>query len=344
MNQVVGFHKQISRFKYGTSYAHLETEQWASVLNASVQCDYNYTDAGTKFLYLGNNYTPGDNPETPTSLNMFGGFSEDYYKSLVKFLETDGDFYSINYKIPFTYLDNIVKRAKSMTKSTFSGVDLDTCKQIRDKALSVENITVEQKAAETNSIMIGDSHGYSMAKFGTPTKKVLAATLHGVLSKELLTHWFNEIKAEHISLMFGSVDIMFHIFRQENPYKSLDYLIENYIKQIKLLTQNGPNGRTVEICAPVPVCGENRKLTKTTSYLGEHYFGTRDERVDATLYFIERVHNLIANESQITLATYPIEWYYQSEELIHLKLERNIGHHINLVHSRMRNFNIQEKW
>jgi len=338
-NLISGFHKQLSNFKYGTSYAHLECAQWATVLDAKLEFEKDNFNASKKYLYLGNNYTPGDNLENPSSLNMFGGFTESYYSSLVKFLEFEGTQESINFKIPHTFLNNIVARAKNKTASTYSKVNLEICEAVREKALQTAFITPEDAA--TNAIMIGDSHCYSMAPAGVPCKKLLAATLFGSIRKNLLIDFAKHTTAKHIHVMLGSVDIMFHIHRQPNPTKALNELIVSYISEVKKIIELG---KTVEICAPTPIVSETRKLTKTTSYLGKHYFGSRDERIKSTLYFINKVQELIEQEEKITFVSYPFLWYNLPVEIYHSKLERTKGHHINLHNSRMNNFNHTGDW
>lgn len=333
MNLVLGFHNPLS-CRAKDSYSYMECKQWASVLNAEVQCTY--SDAENIYLYLGTNYDPVDE-NNPKNLNMFGGFQEKYYRTLEQFLNTEAKFHTINHKIPPKFLLDIVRRAEIKTPSTYQEVDLEICKAIAEKAINITNIVPEDFV--TDSIMIGDSHSYSISPFGVPCLKLMAQTLNGSLKRNEFREWA-KTKATKMYFMLGSVDIQFHIFRQEKPWEALEDLVQRYINVLKELVQLG---KTIEICSPVPVVSDDRKLTKSTCYKGAHFYGSVEDRTKATLRFIELAKELTKDVPEISVFTYPMDWYTEDRHAYNHRLEKNAGHHIRYKFSRMNNFG-QDVW
>lgn len=328
MNLVLGFHNPLS-CRSIDSYSYMECKQWASVLNAEVHCTY--SDSDNIYLYLGTNYEPGDE-NNPKNLNMFGGFQEKYYRTLEQFLNTEANFYTINHKIPPKFLADIIRRAEIKTPSTFIDANVEICKAIADKAKNITSIVPEDFV--TDSLMVGDSHSYSMSPFGVPCLKLMAQTLNGSLKRKQFKEWA-KTKATKMYFMLGSVDIQFHIFRQENPWLALEDLVNRYINELKELVLLG---KTIEICSPVPITAEDRKLTKSTVYKGSHFYGSVEDRTEATLKFIELAKKLTEDIPEISVFTYPMEWYTEDRLIYNHRLEKNAGHHIRYKFSRMNNF------
>lgn len=327
MNCVIGFHSPIGG---EDSYSYLECRQWASVLNATVCTEYPKESSEKTYLYLGNNYDPGEK-EKAQPLSLFGGLTERNYRCLEGFANSDSQFYSIGHKIPETSLDSFIQRATSMTNSTFHGVKLDVCEYVKKKALATPVVTVEDLV--TDSIMIGDSHSYSMAPPGVPTKKLRAQTLNGSLKRDQFKHW-GQTKASNMYFMLGSVDIQFHIFRQPDPWYAIDELADRYLEPVEYLRSIG---KKVYLCSPVPVVGEDRKLTATTTYNGQFFYGSVEDRTNATLRFIDRISR------NCDVICYPTHWYTEPRHIYHTKLERAKGHHLKFQFSRMNNFNKDEE-
>lgn len=321
MQAVVGFHSPIGG---EDSYSYLECRQWASVLGATVS--RNYVPAEKTFLYLGNNYESGEK-EKAQPLSLFGGLTEKNYRMLESFVLSKSDFVSIGYRIPEASLDSFIQRSQTMTDSTFHGVKLDVCEAVKEKAMKINCITTEDLV--TDSIMIGDSHSYSMAPVGVPTKKLRAQTLNGSIKRDQFKEW-GKTKAKNMYFMLGSVDIQFHIFRQSDPWYAIDQLADRYLEQAEYLESMG---KKVWLCSPVPVVGEDRKLTPTTSYKGQFFYGSVEDRTKATLRFIDRL------SKSTDVICYPDHWYTEPRHVYHQKLERARGHHLKFQFSRMNDFN-----
>jgi hypothetical protein len=218
-----------------------------------------------------------------------------------------------------------------MTDSTFHGVKLEVCEAVKEKAINISCITAEDLV--TDSIMIGDSHSYSAVPAGVPTMKLRAQTLNGSLNRDQFKDW-GKTKAKNMYFMLGSVDIQFHIFRQSDPWYSIDMLADRYLEQISYLNSIG---KKVWLCSPVPVVGEDRKLTPTTSYKGQFFYGSAEDRTKATLRFIDRL------SEHTNVLCYPDHWYTEPRHIYHRKLERARGHHLKYQFSRMNNYNKEQE-
>jgi len=340
--QIISMHQKITSFKKGQSYTHLHTEHIASVIGADVKYDGIYDDKSPTYVYLGADYFPVLPNGKEKAINLYGGLTEAYYKYFEKFALNKATSYILDYPVPKGFLNALVKRAENKSASTYKGAEVEVLKELRNKCLNSTVVTQEDLVTESNSnMMFGDSHSISMTPGGVPCTKIGGRTLFGAVKNNVIVNDFGKTKAKHILLMMGSIDIRHHMFRQEDPFGNMKELLNAYMKQCIELVKNG---KSVEICAPVPIETETRKFSKDNAYpprSGIFFHGSREERLSLTLFFIDEIRRLIAhfgyNES-ITLSTYPEEWYTMNPADYETKMERVKGSHVSMLNCRRLNF------
>ena len=324
MVEIAGFQKNISKMRYPYTYAQAHCTIWADLLDAEIQYGNASYTAKKVYFYLGSDYA-GEK-----MFNLFGGVPEGVYHRMKHFVNHEAEYFSLGFDIP-DFGAAIKKRLHN--KSCYDGFTEEFCDEISEKCLKVKTIIPEDLVKDT--ILFGDSHSLSIVDYKTPVVKIIGKTLHGALKDNFLRTLADETKAKHVQFMFGSIDIRHHLYRQKDPQKSLDILIETYYEQVKEISKT----KEVTICSPVPTEHEERKLPKTGYFEGTPFMGSRDDRVTSTLYFITKMKRLTENDKNISVKTYPLEWYYLDGE-IYAKtiMERPTNTHVSLPYSKSRDF------
>jgi hypothetical protein len=170
---------------------------------------------------------------------------------------------------------------------------------------------------DTRKLVRGDSHSLSVWKPGFGLDRTDGKTLFGFLKDaDSLVDLWNE-KYDEVILYFGTIDLRFHLMRQENPRAAVGDLFRRYIEFAKKLN----NATLVNL---LPIEHESRKLPGTGLYLKQPYFGTRQERMD-----LRDAANRIINNSGLKTIQWPDEWidedgmkmfeYMEPKQSVHLK-------------------------
>ncbi|MCD6435369.1 MAG: hypothetical protein J7L15_03195, partial [Clostridiales bacterium] len=331
--QITGFQKPISEKRYPYTYAQHHCTIWADLLDAEISYGQASWGGAEVYFYLGSDYAGED------AFNMFGGVSEGVYDQMLHFINHDAEYFSLGFDLPDIGAQ-IKKRIGN--PSCYKEFTEEMCDKISEKCKETQTVLPQDLVKDTDgSILFGDSHSLSMVPFKTPVVKIIGKTLHGALKDCYLQDLVKTTKATNISFMFGSIDIRHHIFRQEDPYKAMDVLIDDYTKQCKEIEKTG---KIIEICSPVVTEFEGRKLPKTGYFKGTPFAGTRKERNDMTRYFIDRIQ-----KSGLKISEYPEKWFKMDGELYASKImERPSNTHVALPYSRCRDFgenkNEMEEW
>lgn len=318
--KIVGLMRNIPKaeFSHNAAYAKI----WASLVDADVDTSVPVYDTDITYLYIDINYKG--------SLNLFDGVSEDIYNRTNNFLNYKGELYIVDHEMP-DIGDLILKRINN--PSTFEKVTVEFCKALSEKCKTVKTVKLEDYI--NDRLVIGDSHSMSFTPVNTPVLRLDGKTLFGALKGNFINDLIPK-SVNKLTLMFGSIDIRHHLLRQENPKESLIKLLNSYIEKIDELKKLGID---VEVCSPVPIENEDRKMASTSLYKKTEFFGSRLERLELTKFFI---NYLI--EKNINIITYPLEWYdLEPLEFSQNYMEKPRGVHIGWPYYRINNFGLDYK-
>jgi hypothetical protein len=234
------------------------------------------------------------------SLNLFGGFNDEvFYRcaDLYKLYKLGFSVASLDYNI--AYSRQMKNRIGSKTTSdklteTFCDYFED---MIDQKILTMNDLNLPKQ-------ILGDSHALAFSMPDQKIKKINGQTLYSVLLKGLGTFIKEKISiasVEEIDLCFGSIDIRHHVIRNDiNPIE----FAEQYANQVIMLQDN--SGIKINVCAPVPIEYEERRLPKSGQYKGTNFYGPREKRLTFTMKFIETL-DLYCNEFDLIMP--PAYWY-----------------------------------
>lgn len=252
-------------------------------------------------------------------LNLFGGVTPELVDRLIELAESNAQVVSLDIPMP-DYVGMLRKRQGNAT------CDQRLTKALLDKLQTKFNKvdTITQYHVKHNGVTIGDSHTTSMAGKHTVADRTNGKTLYGSLKNGGLKSLVKN-NEDNITFSLGSIDIRHHAMRHSK--KEFYDMVSEYVKQLKELTHDGLK---VAACAPVPVEFEGRKIPKTGYYQGTPFYGTRDDRLDLTLGFMETILN-----SGIELVSPPMDWYtMDGEEFASTYMELNSSVHLAPQHYR----------
>lgn len=251
------------------------------------------------------------------SLNLFGGFNDEValrVKNMIDAFHNGSKIFSLDEHIKScNYVQQIEKRLGSKTTSDI--VDFDFLEDLESMIDSTESVFMDDLES-LNEVIIGDSHS---AAFSDPNQMVFrnnGKTLWSALNlgidrwiemSVLGTDGATPIHPDKITICLGSIDIRFHCIK--GGRLSADKYAKLYAKQVIKASQQF--GIPFAVCAPVPVEHEHRKIPKTGQYDSRNFFGTRQERLDYTLKFIETLDNYF---TEFDLVMPPQEWYEMDGE------------------------------
>jgi hypothetical protein len=119
-------------------------------------------------------------------------------------------------------------------------------------------------------------------------------TLHGFL-KRVTPEQLNEEYDETVTY-FGSIDLRFHLARQEDSAVATVDLFKRYAEFSHKLKNN-------TVIGLLPVEHESRKLPGTGLYKGQKFFGSRELRMQLR----DLAHQTLKNEG-VKLFEWPQEW------------------------------------
>ena len=232
----------------------------------------------TLIINEGVNFKPG-------VFNFFGGVQDRQLEAIKRFSNYSGEVLYLNQIADYTIPCKKRKDLSDYADLTFpKGRIIDITKRL-------------------NSIIIGDSHSVSAFKPGKTINRLDGKTLNGALKIGLE----NLIPGDQkdVQFYFGNIDVRFH-FKRFGGIKAIDSVINTYKEQLIDLKQKG---YTITLTHLIPIEDESRKIPGTGKYLGQNFFGSKEERSDYVRYFnclidqlseelqfnVEKWHNLDYN-------------------------------------------------
>lgn len=238
-------------------------------------------------------------------LNLFGGLNDEVAQSVIKFVQLwnpQSELYSCDIDMP-DYASMLRGRlGASSTSSMITENDINKFGLILEKAKTMRNCDL----LGYKKVCIGDSHTAAFTASDSTGLRKNGQTLFGALKNNYLQESIDSLcrDIQVVTVCFGSIDIRHHICRQSDPKASVDKMLDSLLA----LTQKN-NHLKFEVCGPVPVEYEGRRIPKTGFYKGDPFFGSREQRLDVTLYWIEGLKKRFEN-----VVTVPESWYKMDGE------------------------------
>lgn len=243
------------------------------------------------------------------SLNLFGGFNEEVVNrvfNLFDALDNGSKLYSLDQSIiDCDYINQIKKRIGAKTTSQMVDIEfVQKCKNHFDSAK-----TILMSDLNLTKAIIGDSHTAAFSIKDQAIYRFNGKTLYSSLRDGLYD--FIKVntknKYEEITISLGSIDIRFHCLKH-GRWTAKEFA-DKYAKQV-IYCQDKLKTKFV-VCSPVPVEFEGRKIPGTGQHKGNNFYGSRQQRLDYTLKFIDRLSDYFLD---FDLISPPKEWYEMDGE------------------------------
>lgn len=238
------------------------------------------------------------------SLNLFGGVDEDLVDRLLLLTKIKPKVVSLDITMP-DYVAQLHKRIGQNTCSKRLNTRL--LNRLSDWLSDYEILTWD--GLKKKDVCIGDSHATAFAKRHAAVCRTNGQTLYGFLKANAEKIQIKKPRqVKRVTLCFGSIDIRHHIFRQRQPYKALEMLVDQYVDFSRRLAHEW--GVAIEFAAPVPVEFEGRRIPKSGFYEGTPFFGSLAQRKRAT----ERFIGLLEDKHHQIVVSPPPRWYGMDPE------------------------------
>lgn len=252
------------------------------------------------------------------SLNLFGGFNDEVANRVIQLIEAiqnGSEVISLDWSMEeCNYVDQIQKRIGSKTTSDL--VDFDFLDNLYNYTRGI--FTRTWGSIPSDNIILGDSHSLAFMDSNQIIKRINGQLLYSALNKGLsnfilehLTdfydHDISDIKT--VRLCLGSIDIRHHVLKDGRM--SADEFAKVYACQI--IEAQNKLGIKIQACIPVPIEHEGRKIPGTGQYEGRNFLGSRQERLDYTLEFIQSLSDEAVFDFDIVYAPKP--WYEMDGEI-----------------------------
>lgn len=214
------------------------------------------------------------------TVNVFGGISDKTVLKVKRLLEVDpSKLISLDVKMA-DYGKLIKSRLHNKSCSVLAReLDLDRVSEI-----CREIPVFTQKDLNTDWLIIGDSHSFSVYQPGAMVSRNDGKTLNGILTSGIQSEIdrFNPVK--RLTLYFGNIDIRHHLCRlNDGDYRrNTDSLLSRYEEQLKELSEK----YVVEVISALPIENESRIIPNSIGrYKGEPFYGSWSLRNECREYF-----------------------------------------------------------
>lgn len=251
---------------------------WADQLKAKIDhaCSSNILNASIVYIEHGVNFGG--------TLNLFGGATQEIFDKLDR-IQACKNVVSLDIDM-VDWGDQLKKRIGAPT--TCASITESWCDALSIWCKSVKSLK-QQDLTHLSGISVGDSHTPAYSRINDIVLRENGKTLFGMLKRGLESEFRGMvIPKQPITCSYGSIDIRHHILRHADF--NLTDMLKEYVKQGRALEDK--YGCDVFYAAPVPVEFEDRRLPKTGYFKGTPFFGSRADRLDLTLRFIEQLKEL----------------------------------------------------
>jgi hypothetical protein len=282
-----------SEYSHKNGWAMMKACQLSDALGEEVKVlrGESWDNYNKVFLYHG--------MEFQGSLNLFGGATEESAKFYERIATTKTKLISLDIDMP-DYGELCKGRLKACD-DYWRNIDWDA---VSAKCKTIGSVT---HPFQSDALVVGDSHAFSVYQRGYNVIRKDARTLRGVLKKtirkEIMDHGIDPGTINTITTYYGNIDIRHHLMREMNPAKAIDELIAEYEKQLKEL-----NIEEIEVVCPLPIEDESRRLPKTGYFEGTPFYGSQEERSQLVDYMGGKIIEMCSNNGW-RVYEWPIDWY-----------------------------------
>lgn len=210
------------------------------------------------------------------------------------------------------------------------------------KAALVKSTWMPWPLTTSRELVLGDSHSLSQYSGWARVYRNDGQTLHGALSKRLLTmvDWAlpGIDKLTAVRFYFGNIDVRHHLARYEAS--EIQRLVDEYLRQLDEVKKHY-NKPAISIVAPLPIEDESRVLPKTGWFKGSPFYGNWAQRNEIRLRMTEMLHKGVKGRGYYVIE-HPQSFYNEGGQLSFDVMEKPRSVHIAPKHYRL----IQEggKW
>ena len=233
------------------------------------------------------------------SLNLFGGATEESAKFYERIATTKTKLISLDIDMP-DYGELCKGRLKACD-DYWRNINWDV---VSAKCKTIGSVT---HPFESDALVVGDSHAFSVYQRGYNVIRKDARTLRGVLKKtirkEIMDHGIDPGTINTLTTYYGNIDIRHHLMREANPAAAIDELITEYEKQLKEL-----NIEEIEVVCPLPIEDESRRLPKTGYFEGTPFYGSQEARSQLVDYMGGKIIEMCVNNGW-RVYEWPMDWY-----------------------------------
>ena len=232
---------------------------WAQRLNADIATkDTDLSKYDNIYIEHGVNFSG--------SMNLFGGFNNEVFErvyNLITAVNKGANLFSLDWNIhDCKYSNQIKKRIGANTTS--KKVDFNFLIDFEKTIITAKTITMD--SLKLFDLILGDSHSAAYSEQHHAIKRINGQLLYSAMKNDLCdfiqkySYNYNEI-----TLCLGSIDIRFHAL---NKISAKDFA-NQYAQQV-IKAQNKLNIK-INVCAPVPIEYEQRRIPKTGQYGGMNF-------------------------------------------------------------------------
>lgn len=288
---------------------------WAQQLNADIdhKCSPDIAKFNTVYLEHGVNFGG--------SLNLFGGANKEVFDRINR-IASHPNVISLDFDMP-DWGEQLRKRIGAPT--TYAGITEQWCDNLSKRLSTIQSLKQEDLLSVShkfNGISIGDSHTPAFSNMNDIVLRENGKTLYGTLKRGLITEFRGLNPFGKVTFCYGSIDIRHHMLRHDNF--NLNETLDEYVKQAQAIESK--YDCEVQFTAPVPVEYEDRRLPKSGYFKGTPFYGSRQERLDLTLRFIDRLNKVTNNRVVMP----PQEWYdMDGEKYAKTYMENSSSVHIS---------------
>lgn len=297
---------------------------WSELLDADVdnKCSDQIMQYDRVYLDHGVNFTG--------ALNLFTGANDAVFERFNRLLAVGHErIVSLDWEMP-DYGEKLAKRLNAA--STSKQITAEWCEALSKMCKKIPYM--DQLGVDgVDWLAWGDSHTPAYARMGSAIVKKDGRTLYGVIKNNTLDEIELTDNIQGVTLCLGSIDVRHHLMREESI--SVDDLMEQYLGAVRSFRDRV--GVTVELCAPVPIEFEDRKLPKSGYFKGTPFFGPRGQRLQLDLMMMRKL-----KDSEFTCVSPPKERYMMDPEE-YAKTYMELGGSVHMAPIHYRRYN-EEIW
>lgn len=288
-----------SKYSHKNAWAHLRACQLAERLGEEVVVLHDGEDWGDYkgiFLYHG--------MEFKDTLNLFGGATEESAKFFERMAYAPVNTTFMSLDIPMPDYGELCRGRLKSCDPYWANVEWD-----KVSIFCKEQVGHFRHPQVTDSLVMGDSHSFSVYQKGYMTVRKDGRTLKGVLKKtiqkEMSDNGINPTTIKNFTGYWGNIDVRHHLMRTPRPKEEIQILLTEYEAQLKGLKCN------IELVHLLPVEDESRRIPQTGFFEGTAFYGSQRDRAVLVQYFNDELDK-IAKKNGWKVFTWDDDWYRMS--------------------------------